>query len=46
VGLPKHKPAPYNLRMIDQTTTKVVGLIRDLKIYVDDIPYITTFTVL
>jgi hypothetical protein len=45
LGLPKPKPAPYNLRMADQTTTKLVGLIRDLKIYVHDIPYITTFNV-
>jgi hypothetical protein len=39
--LPKLKPAPYNLKMVDQTTTKPVGLIRDLKIYVHDIIYIT-----
>ncbi len=45
MGLPKPKPAPYNLRIIDQTTTKPVGLIRDLKIYVHGIPYITTFTI-
>jgi hypothetical protein len=44
-GLPKPKLAPYNLRMIDQTTTKPVGLIRDLKIYVHGIRYINTFTV-
>ncbi len=46
MGLPKPKPAPHNLRMVDQTTTKPMGLIRNLKIYVHDIPYITTFTVL
>ncbi len=46
MGLPKPKPTPYNLRMADQTTTKPVGLIRDLKIYVHGIPYITTFIVL
>ncbi len=46
LGLLKPKLAPYNLRMADQTTTKPVGLIRDLKIYVHDIPYKTTFTVL
>jgi hypothetical protein len=34
LGLPKPKFAPYNMRMADQTTTKPVGLIRDLKIYV------------
>jgi hypothetical protein len=32
--------------MVDQITTKPVGLIRDVKIYVRGIPYITTFTVL
>jgi hypothetical protein len=31
LGLPKPKPAPYNLRMANQTTTKLVGLIRDLR---------------
>ncbi len=46
MGLPKPKPTPYNLRMADQTTTKPMGLIRDLKIYVHGIPYITTFIVL
>jgi hypothetical protein len=34
LGLLKPKPTPYNMRMADQTTTKLVGLIRDLKIYV------------
>jgi hypothetical protein len=29
--------------MADQTTTKLVGLIKDFKIYVHGIPYITTF---
>ncbi len=45
MGLPKPKPTPYNLRMVDQTTTKPVGLIKDLKIYVHGIPYRTTFIV-
>jgi hypothetical protein len=31
--LPKSKTAPYNLRMANQTTTKPMGLIKDLKIY-------------
>ncbi len=44
--LPKPKPTPYNLRMAYQTTTKPMGLIKDLKIYVHGIPYITMFTVL
>jgi len=46
LGLPKPKPAPYNLRMANQTTTKPMGLIKDLKIHVHDIPYITMFIVL
>jgi hypothetical protein len=46
LGLPKPKPTPYNLRMGNQTITKLVGLIRDLKIYVYGIPYKTIFTVL
>ncbi len=32
--------------MADQTTTKLMGLIKDLKVYVHDIPYIITFIVL
>jgi hypothetical protein len=32
--------------MVNQTTTKLVGLIKDLKIYVHNIPYIATFLVL
>jgi len=36
--LPKPKPATYNLRMANQTTTKPTGLIKDLKIYVHGIP--------
>jgi hypothetical protein len=34
LGLPKPKLAPYNSRMEDQTTTKPMGFIRDLKIYI------------
>jgi len=45
LGLPQSKPTPYNLRMVDQTTTKLVGLIRNLKIYVHGIFYITMFIV-
>jgi hypothetical protein len=44
--LPRPKHAPYNLRMANQTTTKLVGLIKNMKIYVHGIPYITTFIVL
>ncbi len=46
LGLLKPKPTTYNLRMADETTTKPIGLIRDLKIYVHGIIYITSFTIL
>ncbi len=46
LGLPKPKLAPYNSRMEDQTTTKPMGFIRDLKIYIQGIPYIIMFIVL
>jgi predicted tellurium resistance membrane protein TerC len=46
LGVPKPKLAPYVLRMAYQTTTKLMGLIRDLKIYAHGILYITTFTML
>ncbi len=46
LGLSNPKPAPCNLKMADQTTTKPLGLIKDLKIYVHGIPYIITFTIL
>jgi hypothetical protein len=44
--LPKSKPAPYNLKMLDQTITKLMGLIHDVKTNVHDIPYVITFTIL
>ncbi len=46
MGLLKPKPAPYNMKMADQTTIRPMGLIRDLNIYVQSIPYITMFTML
>ncbi len=46
LGLPKPKPTPYNLQMVDQTTTKPIGMIKDLSMYVHGIPYISTFTIL
>ncbi len=38
LGLPNPKLAPYNLKIANQTTTKPMGLTRDLKIYVHGIP--------
>jgi hypothetical protein len=46
LGLPRPKPTPYNLKMANQTTTKLVELVYDLKIHVHNIPYITTIIVL
>jgi hypothetical protein len=46
LGLLKPKPAPYNLKMSNQTITKLMILICDLKIYVHYIPYVITFIVL
>jgi hypothetical protein len=44
--LSKPKPAPYNLRMADQTIAKPLGLIKDLRILVHGIPYVVTFIVI
>ncbi len=46
VWVSKPKPKSYNLRMANQTTTKPMGLIRDLKIYFHNNFYINTFIVL
>jgi hypothetical protein len=46
LGLSKPKPAPYNLRMADQTIAKPLGLIKDLKILVHGITYAMTFTII
>jgi hypothetical protein len=46
LGLLKLKPTPYNQWMANQTTTKLVGLICDLKIHVHNMPYVTMFTML
>jgi len=46
LGLPKPKPTPYNLRTLDQTIKKQMGLIHDVKTNVHDIPYVITSTVL
>jgi hypothetical protein len=46
LGLPKPKHALYNLRMVDQTTIKLIGLMQNMKILVYGIPYVMTFMVL
>jgi hypothetical protein len=46
LGLPKLKPIPYHLKMVYQSMTKPLGIIRNLKIHIHGIPYIATFIVL
>jgi hypothetical protein len=46
LGLPKPRLVPYNLRMADQSMTTPLGIIKNLKIHIHDIPYITMFIVL
>lgn len=42
LGLLKPKPTPYNLKMVDQITTKPMGFIRDSWMYVHNIPSVNT----
>ncbi len=46
LGLPKPKPTPYHLKMVDQSMNRPLGIIKNLKICTHDIPYIATFTIL
>jgi len=46
LGLPKPRPAPYHLKMVDQNMTRPLGIIRNLKIHIHGIPYIATFIIL
>ncbi len=46
LGLPKPKLAPYHLIMANQSMTRPLGTIMNLKIHIHGIPYITTFIVL
>jgi hypothetical protein len=46
LSLPKLILVPYHLRMVDQNMTKPLGIIKNLKIHMHGIPYITTFIVI
>ena len=46
LGLPKPSPAPFNLKMANETIAKPTGLLRDVKIHIHGIPYILIFTVI
>jgi hypothetical protein len=45
LSLPKPIPTPYHLRMVDHNMTKSLGIIKNLKIHIHRIPYVTTFIV-
>jgi hypothetical protein len=44
--LPIPKLVPYTLRMANQTLTKPIRLIQDLKIHIHGISYVVTFIVM
>jgi hypothetical protein len=46
LGMSKPNSMPYNLRMANHTIAKPLGLIGDLKIFVHEIPYTITFTII
>jgi hypothetical protein len=43
LGLPISNLAPYTFRMANQTLTKLIGLIQNLKVPIHGILYIVTF---
>jgi len=46
LGLPKLKPTPYHLEIVDQSMIGPLWIIRNLKIHIHGIPYIATFIIL
>jgi hypothetical protein len=46
LSLPKPILVAYHFRMVDQSMTRPLGIIRNLKIHIHGIPYVTTFIVL
>jgi hypothetical protein len=46
LGSPKPILAPYHLRMVGQSMTRPLGIIKNMNIHIHGIPYIATFTVL
>jgi hypothetical protein len=45
-SLPKLRPIPYHLKMVDRSMTRPLGIIKKLKIHIHGIQYITTLIVL
>jgi hypothetical protein len=46
LGLPKPIQTPYHFKMVDLSMNRLLEIIKILKIHINDIPYIATFTVL
>ncbi len=46
LGLPKPKPIPYHLGMANQNITRPLRIIKNVKIHIHGIPYVTTLIVL
>jgi hypothetical protein len=46
LGLPKPRGAQYHLRMANQNIINPLRIIKNLKIHIHGIPYVTTFIVL
>jgi hypothetical protein len=46
LGLPKPRPTPYHLRMVDQNMIRPLRIIINMKIHIHGIPYVATFIVL
>ncbi len=46
LGLPKPRLVPYHLKMANESMTKPLRIIKNLKIHIHGIPYIATLTVL
>jgi hypothetical protein len=43
LSLPKAKPAPHHLKMANQNITRPLRIIKNVKIHIHGIPYVTTF---
>jgi len=46
LGLPKPRPTPYHLRIVNQSMTGPLGIIKNLKVHIHGIPYIATCVIL
>jgi hypothetical protein len=46
LGLAKPSLVPYNLKMADASIVKPVGLLRDIRIHIHNIPYTMTLTII